>query len=116
MLTIDKKPPISCHTLTKSLSLVILALISACSKVENSFVVIDEAGIVVTASLDLCGSAIPLQRDGDRLIAIKAIACEGSGKIVLRYTSGAEQECTVGYVTPGAAQSFEFRATEEGCA
>lgn len=90
-------------------------LVAACSTVDNTFVVMDEQKAVSGAKLVLCGSEVPLRRNGDRLSVSKAIDCEGSGHITLRYTSGDERECVVGYVTPGMAQSFTFRATQKGC-
>jgi len=98
------------------LSFALLFVLSSCSKVENAFVVEDENRSVVEARLVLCGAETPLQRTGERLAVTKAIGCEGSGRIKLRYASGDEHECIVGYVTPGAVQRFTFRATEKGCA
>ena len=94
----------------------IFTLVSACSTVDNTFVVMDEQKAVSGAKLVLCGSEVPLRQSGDRLSVSKAIDCEGSGYITLRYASGDEHVCVIGYVTPGAAQSFTFRATERGCA
>lgn len=91
-------------------------VLSSCSKVENAFVVEDENRSVVEAKLVLCGTETPLPRTGERLAVSKTIGCEGSGRIRLRYASGDEHECIVGYVIPGAVQSFTFRATESGCA
>jgi hypothetical protein len=90
-------------------------VLSACSKVENSFVVEDEQNAVVAATLVVCGSETPLRRRGERLAVSKRIRCEGSGHISLRYASGAQHDCLVGYVTPGAPQNFTYRATEAGC-
>ncbi len=97
------------------LALALLVVLSACSKVDNTFVVNDAKRSVTSADLELCGSIIPLRRSGDRLSAVASIDCEGSGRINLLYATGVEHECMVGYVTPGAVQSFEFRATEAGC-
>lgn len=89
--------------------------LSACSRVENTFVVEDEQQAVVAAKLLLCGAETPLQRSGARLAVSKTIDCEGSGRITLRYASGNEHDCFVSYVTPGAVESFTYRATEKGC-
>jgi len=90
--------------------------LSACSQVENTFIVEDEHRSVTAAKLFLCGSETPLRRSGDRLAVSTVIECEGGGHITLRYASGGEHDCTVGYVTPAAVQSFTYRATENGCA
>ena len=105
------------HTMPmKWLAFTIPVALSACSRVENTFVVEDEQRAVVAAKLVLCGAETPLQRTGGRLAVSKAIDCEGSGRIRLSYASGGEHDCIVGYVTPGAVQSFTYRASEKGCA
>ncbi len=98
------------------IALAIPIIVSACSSVENTFVVADEQKMVAAAELRLCGAEAPLQRSGGQLTTSKAIDCEGSGRIHMRYASGREYDCIVGYVTPGAVQNFTFRATENGCA
>ena len=103
------------NQLMRQLALVMALVLSACSMVENSFVVEDEQNAVVAATLVVCGSETPLRRGGERLVVSKRISCEGSGHIRLRYASGAEHDCPVGYVTPGAPQNFTYRATETGC-
>ena len=99
----------------KWLTLSITLALSACSKMENTFEVKDEQQAVVAATLILCGEETPLGRDAGRLTVSKTIKCEGSGRIVLRYASGSEKSCTVGYVTPAAKQGFYYRATEKHC-
>lgn len=99
----------------RCIALAIPLVLSACSTVENTFVVEDEQKSIVAATLVLCGSVTPLQRRGDRLVVSQSIDCEGSGHIRLRYASGDEHNCPVGYVTPGAEQNFTYRATEIGC-
>lgn len=100
----------------KWIALAIPIVVSACSMVEDTFVVADDKKIVAAAELTLCGEHVSLQRSGGQLIIRKAIDCEGSGRIRLRYASGAKHDCIVGYVTPNAGQNFRFRATESGCA
>ena len=98
------------------LTFAILGALSACSpRVENAFVVEDEQNAVATAKLTLCGSETPLQRQGERLAVRKSIDCEGSGHVTLRYATGDEHDCAVGYVTPGAEQNFKYQATAKGC-
>ena len=92
----------------------LLALVG-CSAVENSFTVESEKGAVTAADLSLCGSSTPLERLDGSFTVSKPIGCEGSGHIRLTYASGHEQDCLVGYVTPGAKQDFRFRASEAGC-
>jgi hypothetical protein len=99
----------------RGLTMMLLSL-SACSRVGNSFVVEDGLRLVEEATLELCGSEVLLIRAGDHLAVSKTITCEGSGRIALRYSSGAEHYCPVGYVTPGAVQTFRYTAMENGCA
>lgn len=94
----------------------ILVTLSACSRVENSFVVLDQQSLVAEATLVLCGMQKPLRRAGERFVISSTVACEGSGHITLHFVSGDEHDCIVGYVTSGAAQSFVYRATPKGCA
>lgn len=91
-------------------------VMSACSRVENTFVVADEKGMVAAAELTLCDAKVPLRRSGGQLTVRRAIDCEGSGRIRLHYASGGDFDCILGYVTPGAVQNFTFRAAENGCA
>lgn len=93
-----------------------LTALSACTQVENSFVVEDQQRSVETAKLVLCGSETLLRRRGDQLAVSKVVECEGNGWIELQYVSGNKYECIVGYVTPGAVQTFTYRATKNGCA
>lgn len=95
---------------------VLLIASSSCARTENSFLVTDDNNIVQSAKLMLCGEEKQLRRRGERLTTNRIINCEGSGRIKLRYASGAEHDCLVGYVTPGLTQTFKFRATESGCA
>ncbi|ODP38475.1 hypothetical protein BFL28_13960 [Sphingomonas turrisvirgatae] len=88
----------------------------SCTRIENTFVVHDEAKLVASATLTLCGDDTPLRRSGDRFGGSRVIDCEGSGSIRLRYASGREYNCIVGYVTPGSVQNFTFRPTRTGCA
>ncbi|MWV27719.1 hypothetical protein GRF63_07355 [Erythrobacter sp. GH3-10] len=99
----------------KWLVFVLPLALPACSRVENTFVVEDEQRAVVAANLLLCSEETPLRRSGGRFSVSKAIDCEGSGRIALRYASGSEHDCAIDYVTPGAVQSITFRATEKGC-
>lgn len=99
----------------KWLTFAVLLALTACARVEDVFVVRDDQKLVEEATLDLCGVEITLARLGEQFVGRKAIDCEGSGQVKLRYTTGKKHECIVGYVTPGAGQHFSFRATKKGC-
>jgi hypothetical protein len=99
----------------RSLAFATLFALAACSAVENTFTIDDDKGTVTGANLVLCGSTTPLRRVDGRFILRKSVNCEGSGYIRLTYATGDKRDCPVGYVTPGAAQDFRFRAGEAAC-
>ena len=99
----------------RTLAFATLLALAACSAVENTFTVQDEKGAVTAADLVLCGSTTPLKRSNGRFTLSMPIDCEGDGRIRLTHASGHEQDCLVGYVTPGAKQDFRFRASEAEC-
>lgn len=69
------------------------------------------SGVVV-----LCGSKeTPMKRRGDLLVAAVPIGCEGSGEVRLQFGDGRVATCPIGYVTPGAKQSFDFSLSDGGC-
>lgn len=92
------------------------ALLAGCTPVPNDVRVTatgfpDATGVVV-----LCGKhETPLRRRGDVLAAAVPIRCEGSGVARIRLKDGRTFDCPVGYVTPGARQSFDFLLGEGGC-
>lgn len=81
----------------------------------NVFVVKDDMQNVAEATLVICGTEETLHRYGNALSLHKASDCEGSGYVRLRYANGDEHDCPVGYVTPAAAQRFEYHALAGGC-
>ena len=99
----------------RSLAFATLFALAACSAGENTFTIDDEKGTVAAANLVLCGSTTPLRRVDGRFTLRKSVDCEGSGYIRLTYATGADRDCPIGYVTPGAAQDFRFRASEAAC-
>lgn len=99
----------------RTLAFATLLALVGCSAVENTFTVESEKGAVTAADLILCGSTTPLRRLDGRFTVSKPIDCEGEGYIRLTYASGHEQDCLVGYVTPGLKQDFRFRAREAEC-
>ena len=92
-----------------------VATLCGCAGPKNTFLVDDPRGLVTTATLRLCGSVSPLERNGDRLSLQQSVACEGDGEIQLVYRDGGQENCIVGYVTPDAKQDFRFRAKQSSC-
>ena len=88
-------------------------LLTGCSPALNTFEV--SAPRNASASLRLCGRDTDLERLGGRLVALRAINCEGDGSIVVRAANRPPVICIVGYVTPGAVQSFRFRIDGDRC-
>jgi hypothetical protein len=97
------------------LLLLVFPLVEGCERVDNTFVVNDVGGSVASAELRLCGSRVELSRSGHRLRGTKRISCEGEGDIVVRLSDGRRASCHIGYVTPGAEQSFEFNVEGAQC-
>jgi hypothetical protein len=99
----------------RSLALAALVVLPACSAVENRFTVDDERRAVTAAKLVLCGSETPLQLKDGQFSVRRRIDCEGRGHIRLTYAAGYERDCSIGYVTPGTASDWMFRASAVGC-
>lgn len=93
--------------------LLVLAL-GGCAK-NNTFEVRDPRGLVSKATLRLCGSETPLEREGATLRLTRPITCEGNGEILLVYGDGGPEHCLVGYVTSDAEQDWRFRANQSSC-
>lgn len=99
----------------RSIAFALAISLAACSGAESTFSVKDEHGLVTAARLELCGSEASLQRRNGQFTARKTVDCESSGRIRLTHASGAQHDCLIGYVTPGAEQDWTFRATGSGC-
>ncbi len=93
-----------------------LTLLGGCSPtVENTFRVDTSGDPAAVAVLMLCGKETDLARQGDMLTVALPIICEGDGEVRVRLTSGRQVTCQVGYVTPGAMQSFSYLLHEGAC-
>jgi hypothetical protein len=89
--------------------------LSSCERVSNKFVVHDQNGSVVSAEVRLCGKQQQLTKNGNEVAGAMAITCEGEGNILLRLSDGREITCRIGYVTPGADQTFKFAVQDGHC-
>lgn len=89
--------------------------LSSCQKVSNEFVVRDPEMVVSSAELRLCGNRLNLDRSENELRGTMTITCEGEGSILVRFLDGNETTCRIGYVTPGAQQTFEFVIEDGQC-
>jgi hypothetical protein len=87
--------------------------LSSCKRVSNEFIIRDPEGVVSSAELRLCGKRLQLTKSGGEIRGAMPITCEGDGSILVRLSDGSETKCRIGYVTPGAEQTFEF-AIENG--
>lgn len=100
--------------LKASTLLAVLAL-AACGDPPSNFEVRVHDGAATRAELRLCGREIPLSRVGNRFMSIVRSGCEGDGEILVSFSDRPTVSCTIGYVTPGAAQSFRFLVKDGVC-
>lgn len=111
-------PPMKVYPmLLKSVTLLGVALmLSSCSPpVTNEFIVNDPQAMVTGGEINLCGQRTPLHRDKALLKGMVEISCEGEGNISLRLNAGNSISCHIGYVTPGAHQTFDFSVQDGEC-
>jgi hypothetical protein len=93
--------------------LVLPLLMAGCERAVNSFEVHTPGA--ASAELQLCGRLTSLEPSGGKLTATRAISCEGEGAIIVRFPNQPPVRCPIGYVTPGAVQSFRFNVDGDGC-
>lgn len=89
--------------------------LASCKKVDNEFIVRDPGGTVSSAELKLCGKSLNLTKSENEMRGKMPITCEGEGSILVRFVDGKETSCRIGYVTPGAEQTFEFVVEDGQC-
>lgn len=87
----------------------------SCKKVNNEFIVRDPERAVSSAGLRLCGKRLNLTKSGSEMRGKMPITCEGEGSILVRLADGKATSCRIGYVTPGAEQTFEFVIEDGQC-
>lgn len=102
-------------TMTLRSCVALLLLITTCSGVPNTFAVDVSEAPGTTASLALCGEHAALKLSGATLRITRPITCEGEGDVRLKLKDGSSVICHVGYVTPGAEQSFRWRVHKGAC-
>ena len=90
--------------------------LAACSSAQNRIEVDTADAANVSGVVILCGRQADLVTQGERLRATMPATCEGSGEVRLRLEDGRVVTCPVGYVTPGAGQTFLFVLNGEECA
>ncbi len=89
--------------------------LASCTTTSDSFTVADPDGLAVSAVLELDGDVLPLARDRDGFLATRPIRRDAHGRIRVIYADGRQTDCPIGYVTPGAAQRWNFRLTPARC-
>lgn len=82
--------------------------ISSCMRVNNEFIIDDPEGVVSSAELRLCDKFLKLNRSEGVVRRAMPITCEGAGSILVRLSNGKETTCPIGYVTPGAQDTFRY--------
>ena len=91
------------------------AILSGCGETREFFAVEDRKGQVDSAILDLCGEQTNFPKRGGRFAAHVPVECEGSAEIRLRLMNDKDIVCEIGYVTPGAGQTFVFEIVDDEC-
>jgi len=98
----------------KALLLCAVALVS-CTGKSDTFTIADPNGLAKSAVLELDGHVQSLTRNSKRLSAVRQIRRDAHGRILITYADGRTVDCPIGYVTPGAAQRWDFRLTPTAC-
>lgn len=93
--------------------LLALLLATGCDRTANTFEV--RAVGATSADVFLCGQSTPLPRADGKFTGAVPIRCEGDGAIKVGFRDRPPVRCPIGYVTPGAAQSFTFEVDNGHC-
>lgn len=94
--------------------LLLLFAAGGCSKVENSFEVYADDGVLSSATLSICGLESPLMPFHQRLRVALRIGCEGYGTLHARY-NGATMDCPIGPVSPHAYRHWRLKVGQGRC-
>lgn len=95
-------------------AVILLPLLAmGCDRAVNAFEV--QAAGAVSAEVTLCGHSIQLMRTGETFSGTVPVRCEGEGVLKVRFPTQQPVNCTIGYVTPGAVQSFKFKVENGLC-
>lgn len=97
----------------KAILLLSPLLAAGCDRAANTFEV--RAVGATSADLTLCGQSTPLQRTDGKFTGTLPIRCEGDGAIKVNFPDRPSVSCPIGYVTPGAVQSFKFEVDNGRC-
>lgn len=93
----------------------LVVVVAGCSPTNNEFVVVDQSDAVASAELQLCGERRLLERKGNVLAGTLPVKCEGHGRILVHLRNERTTICPVGYVTPGAEQTFRYQIEDGQC-
>lgn len=99
--------------LMRATVLLIPLVAMGCNRVANAFEV--QGAGAVSAELTLCGQSTELKQTGEKFAGSISIRCEGDGVIKVRFPNQQTVNCAIGYVTPGAVQSFKFKVENGRC-
>lgn len=86
---------------------------TGCDRTANTFEV--RAVGATSADLTLCGQSTPLKLADGKFTGAVPIRCEGDGAIKVGFPDRPQVSCPIGYVTPGAVQSFKFEVDNGRC-
>lgn len=82
--------------------------LSACGDISNDFAIQDPENTIASAEIRLCHRHVQMIKSGKEFRGTMPITCEGEGRILVRFVTGHQSICKIGYVTPGAQQGFQF--------
>lgn len=105
--------PLRYGTTMRAILLLVPLLAVACGRAADTFEVRAEGAS--SAELALCGHSAPLDRTDGKFSGTLPIRCEGDGIIKISFPHRPPVSCPIGYVTPGAAQSFAFEVENGRC-
>ena len=97
----------------RAILLLVPMLAAGCDRTANTFEV--RAVGATSADLILCGRSTPLERTDGKFTGTLPIRCEGDGTIKVGFPDRPPVNCPIGYVTPGAVQSFKFEVDSGRC-
>lgn len=97
----------------RAILLLVPMLAAGCDRAANTFEV--RAVGATSADLTLCGQSTRLKRMDGKFTGTLPIRCEGDGAIKVGFPDRPPVSCPIGYVTPGAVQSFKFEVDSGRC-
>ena len=103
------------NTMAKLTTLITIAGLWSCTKVNNHFVVLDPGKTASSAELQLCGKHLKLAKSKEGFAGDYPVTCEDDGRIVVILPDRQESYCRVEYPTPRLEGYWEYEIKGKGC-